>query len=748
MAVSIGCRCPQQHAREVESPLYDDDPAHRTGPESVTRNAINGDISGQSKVVQAHRIENVAFHTHFTREGRPWSPPQAPAAPLRHNHDLPLAQLWDGVWHNHEHTTLAVVEGDRPRLGGSTVCRAALRLYNDSHEERFPGGYYSVDLRRDDRAIAITSVLSRLGFTDAEIPTDPSARERRLREELGSRGSLAVLVDNADRFEDVLPFLSEAPGSLTLVSANATSNRFHERESWVRERLSMVEELPVWVPPMTTDERIGVLALHAGISEMDTNLRDMARVIVEALGHDLGAVKEAGRRIRYRRARGEDGLSMEHAAINRGEDTMADPDGLDGLTARQQVRIAELTWHPDTDFGAGVAAALWACAVDEARTLLDDLVERGLLEGANGSGQKTRYRFAQARQAERIRNGQGLSVDVNTAYSTIVRYYRDLARTVHAALSPHRWLFDQPGPVESMLTGGEAREVASAERNTLRTVIFDAARQGHHLLAFELCEAFWAYWFPQGSFSEVVDTHTAVLDAGCLDSARRSRLLVQRSIAYRRDREFTFSEADAVRALALARSAEPLHDLALLTALEARGDCYREHTTTGNESEADLRAAEEHFAEALRVAEGLSPEDARAVANAMRKVAEVRDRRGSRTESRYLLERVDELWRTRLPGDLHNLARTLTARGDLEFRAGDPDQALVLWSEALELHERTGDRRRIADLRVRRADVFEYPDRAACLEELRAALVLYEVTGALPQAATVREMLEALQNRS
>jgi tetratricopeptide (TPR) repeat protein len=727
--------------------LHDDVPAHRAGPESATCNAVN-DVSGQAKVVQAHRIENMAWHTHITSQDRSWSPPQAPAAPPRYNHDLPLAQLWDGVWHNRERTTLAVVEGDRPRLGGSTVCRAALRRYNDSHEQRFPGGYYSVDLRQDDRATAINSVLRRLGLTDAEIPTDPSARERRLREELGSRGALAVLVDNADRFEDVLPFLSEAPGSLTLVSTNATSSRLDEREAWVRERLSMVEELPVWVPPMTTDERIGVLALHAGISELDTNLRDMAQAIVEKLGHDLGAVKEVGRRIRYRRARGEDGLRTEYAAIDRGGDAVADADGSDGLTARQRMRIAELACHPETDFGAGVAAALWGCAVDEARTLLDDLAERGLVEGANGSGQEPRYRFAPTRQAERVRDSQGLSVDVNTAYSAILRYYRDLTRAVHASLSPHRWLFGQPSPVESVLTRNEARELALTERNTLRAVIFDAVRQGQYLLAFELCEAFWSYWFPQGCFSEVVDTHTAVLEAASLDPARHSRLLVQRSIAYRRDREFTFSEADAVRALDLARSAEPLHDLALLTALEARGDCYREHTTTGNESEADLRAAEEHFSEALRVAEGLSPEDVRAVANAMRKVAEVRDRRGSRTESRFLLERVDELWRTRLPGDLHNLARTLTARGDLEFRAGDQDQALVLWSEALELHERTGDRRRVADLRVRRADVFEYSDQAACLEELREALGLYEVTGALPQAATVREMIEALENRT
>lgn len=722
--------------------MSDDRPGYGNSPLPPAHNEI-GEIGAGTKVVMAHKIENSALH--FSPAVREWSPPRAPAAPPRHNHDRPLTQLRDVVREHSEHTVLALVEGERPRVGVSTVCRAVL---SDSGNDRFPGGCHVVDLRHQDRAAAVSFLLRRLGSADAEIPTDLPAREQRLTQELGSHGALVVLVDNVLRYEDVLPFLSDAPGSVTMVATNAVEGRFHECEPWVRDHLILVEEVPVWVRPMTTDERVGVLTLHAGVKDLDGAQGAMARALVETLGHDLGRVREAGRRIRYLRARGEDGLRVEYEAAGGGRETMTDS-GLDEYTEEQRIRIAELACHPDTDFAEEAAATLWGCGTRDARSLLTDLAERGLLEEVEGRTGRRRFRFAVSRRAEQIRLGRGLSVDPNAARLTLLHHYRDLARAIHGALSPHRWLFDERGHATPGLNAEQARTLAETERDTVRTVVLDAVEHGHPLLAFEICESFWAHWFHRGSFSEVVDTHTRLLEDrggpdGPLGRARYARLLVQRSIAFRRDQEFARAEADAVRALELARSAEPRHDLTLLTALEARGDSYREHTDTGTEAEEDLRAAEEHFAESLRVAERLEPRDVRAVANAMRKLAEVRGRRGARTEARALMGAVERLWRTELPDDTHNLARTLTARGDLEAGFGDEDDALNLWAVALDLHEHIGDGRRVADLHVKRADVLELRDRQACLEELQAALRRYEAEGTDPQAAVVREMIDAL----
>lgn len=723
--------------REVDTAVSDDRPGNGTTSAPSARHEI-GDVGGHAKVVMAERIENSALY--FSSAVRKWFPPPAPAPPPRHNHDRPLAQLREVVREHDEHTVLALVEGDRPRLGVSTVCRTAL---SGPGTERFPGGCHVVDLRSQDRATAVSFLLRRLGLPDAEIPTELPAREQRLAHELGAHGALAVLVDNVFRYEDVLPFLSDAPGSVTMVATNAVEGRFHERAS-VRDHLFLAEEVPVWVSPMTTEERVGVLALHAGVEDLDQTQRAMARELVETLGHDLWDVRETGRRIRYLRARGQDGLRIEYEAVDGGRQRV----GLDGYTPEQRVRIAELACHPDADFAEEAAVALWGCGAREARDLLADLVERGHLEEAEGRTGRRRLRFAGPRRAERIRLGQGPSVDTDAARLTLLRHYRDLTRAVHEALSPHRWLFDDSGRVTVALSPEQAREWGAAELDTVRAAVHDAVDHGHPLLAFALCESFWAYWFHRGSFSEVVDTHTRLLEAvdpdGPLGRARYARLLVQRSIAFRRDQEFARAEADAVSALELARSAKPRHDLILLTALEARGDSYREHTATGTEGEGDLRAAEEHFAKSLRVAERLEPGDVRAVANAMRKLAEVRARRGARTEARALMEGAEHLWRTKLPEDTHNLARALTARADLEAGFGDRDEALNLWAVALDLHERVGDGRRVADLHVKRADVLELRDRQACLEELWAALRRYEAAGADARVAAVRDMIDAL----
>lgn len=729
-------------------------PAPAPAPGHTVCNKVLGDVGPGGKVVQANRAE---FNSIINFGTRPvWVPPGAPADPPRYNHESLLSEIRTQVRTNRAHSTLAVVSSEQRRHGGSTVCRAFLSGYVGHEREYFPGGFYVADLRHQDRRAAVSSMLRRLGLTEAEIPIEEQVREDRLREELGSRGSVAVLVDNAYRFEDVRPFLSAAAGSVTLVATDEVQGRLHEREPWVWDLLSHVVEFPVRVPAMDVEERIGVLALHSGLGKPEdlTEMgHAMAEAIVKAIGDDLGAVRQAGYQVKRECAQGRDGLRLVYEATAEGKDLMAD-DGLDGLTTEQRVRVVELACHPATDFGVAVAVTLWGGSVGEAGDLLDGLVARGCLSRVEDIGGEPRFRFVDRGRAERIRATLRPS-GVEDARERIFGHYRDLARRIHAVCSPHRWLFGVCDRRTPNLTEEQAHALVEVERNTLRTVILDAIEHKRFLLAFEMCEALWAHWFPKGCFSEVVDTHTTLIKAVSLegrtvglDPARASRLLVQRSIAYRRDREFTLAEEDAESALRLARSAEPVHELALLTALEARGDSYREHSATGTETEVDLRAAEEHFAESCRVAEGLVPEDVRALANAMRKLGEVRFRLGSRTEARSLLERVEQIWRTRLPDDPHNLARTLTARGDLEAGAEDGDTAVRLWSEALELHRRIGDGRRAADLHVRRADVFELGDREACLKELREALRLYEETDAQAQVTAVREMITVLEGQN
>ncbi|MFL1378994.1 MULTISPECIES: hypothetical protein [unclassified Nocardiopsis] len=593
-------------------------------------------------------------------------------------------------------------------------------------------------------AESVNEILRQMGVE--KIPAGQRKRRARLQGEFADRGAVAVLVDAPAGVNDVLPFVSTSPGSLTVV---ATPHDFefdevlpHVRDEWIG------------IGALAAEHAVELLCAKAGMAPETDEERRLIEDLVDYTGGSPHLLLQVGRNIRrLRRREAADALAAVHRSLIAPVRVSADREDGEGegagLPAPVRAAAVALSCHPETDFGAAVAARV--LSGEDARTLLAALVEGDVLtlvreEGVREEGvPRDRYRFRTARAQREL----GLRAhDRAAVFGRVLDHYFELAAAAHRALLPGRWLqadldHDSAFPEAAgvRFEDGEAARLALApDRAALRATVMHAAVRGEYRRAAELCEHLWAYWFTSGLFADVVDTHTELLrhtlGTHHLSPARLSRLCVQRSIAYRRDDALEQAREDAERALELAREVEPAQPLVLLTALEAVGDVERE--------EGRPAPAAERFAEALAVAEATEPLDPRAVLNAARKLAQVRLEQGDRDAACELLFRARNLVVLKCPDDLHNRARVGAALGDLLLACGDLDQALEQWAIAVELHTELGDDRRIGDMYVKRADALEPVDRAATRAALETALEHYTRARARHQAARVRSRIADL----
>ncbi|MFE6304434.1 hypothetical protein [Nocardiopsis sp. NPDC057823] len=652
-----------------------------------------------------------------------------PAPPLFVNRDGELERARDFALDGGPHARVLVVQAT-PRGSGATAF--GLKVLHEvfvRDPRRFSGGYFFADVERDGVAESVSEILRRMGVE--EIPAGQRRRRDRLQGEFAGRGAVAVLVDAPAGVNDVLPFVSTAPGSLTVV---ATAHDFE-----FDEVLPHVQDEWIGIGALAAEHAVELLCAKAGVEPETDEDRRLVEDLAGYTGGSPHLLLQVGRNIRrLRRRRAAGALAAVHRSlIVPAPAGPRDGDGEGaGLPAPVRAAAVALSCHPETDFGAGVAARV--LPGEDAGALLAALVEGDVLTAAPGG----RYRFRTARAQREL---GARAHDRAAVFGRVLEYYFGLAAAAHRALLPGRWLQadldhdsafpDTAGP--RFEDGGAARLALEPDRAALRAAVMHAAVRGEHRRAAELCEHLWAYWFTSGLFADVVDTHTEVLRHALgthrLSPARLSRLCVQRSIAYRRDGSLEQAREDAELALELARDAEPVQPPVLLTALEAVGDVERE--------EGRPAPAAERFAEALAVAEAAEPLDPRAVLNASRKLAQVRLEQGDRDAARGLLVRARDLVLLKRPDDLHNRARVGAALGDLLLACGDRERALEQWDAAAELHTRLGDDRRTGDMCVKRADALEPTDPAAARAALETALEHYTRAGARHLVAQVRYRL-------
>ncbi|PWV54749.1 M48 family metallopeptidase [Nocardiopsis sp. L17-MgMaSL7] len=636
-----------------------------------------------------------------------------------------------------------------PGQGGGTTA-FGLKLLYDSFERdrrRFPGGYYFVDLSREDPGVAVAQFLRLMGVQEADVPATPERRWEMLHRSARWRSGVAVMVDAPRSITEALPFFATSPGSLTVVTG---SHRFDLRTLGREDlrRIRHVDWEDVTLEGLSDADATTMFLQQAKVAVEGERDRAMVSDFVSAARGNPGLVADyAFDVVTERLFRSEDGdpLAAAHrrtfgAAAILGHQPR-DRGDFAGLTGDQRALAVLLAQHPDSDFGVDLAVSLLHPGTDpvEARARLDVLVERGVLHRTTGEG-SLRYRFTTRSMRTTFPPDPEQAMD--TPERVLAHYYA-IAYAAHRRLMPGRWLQrDLDGrsafpegarSARSFATVGEARRALYVERRTLVRVVLDAVRAGHHAMAAELCEVLWPFWFLSGYFTDVVDAQSPLLRATegthRLEPARLSRLRVQTAIAYRRDRNWAEARREAELALELAEGAHPL---VRLTALDALADIEAD--------EGRCDAASGHFAAATRIAEGMDPVDPRALHIMVRKegVAHLGAGRLPQAERRIL--RARDL----LSEDDHqNRARTHKALADLRVRQGRLDEALEEYDGAVASHRLLGDQRRVGDVYVARADALAERDPVAARAELRRALDAYEAAEAVREAAEVRERIGA-----
>lgn len=716
-----------------------------------------GNVYDHGAMLQGRSFENVNIYQGTFSTRRVFG---LPAPPRFVNREVEKARMREVIEGGRHHATLLPVSA--PTGGGASALVSKV-LYEcfERDPERFPGGRFLVESARYGTLDAVRRLLADMGFEEKDIPVVQERRREVLHRELARRGAVAVVVERPLAADDVLPFVATTPGSITVVASSTELDLFqdHGPDSDVLDRVEEAD--PIVLEPLDEECAAALLCLCAGVTPVSPEQQVMVSQLVALSQGSPRTLRHYGRRVARKRAREADPFEAAYRALCGSDDAyvvaagaLRGPAAVNGGVAGEVRRLLQaeglspeacglavrLAVHPDVPFGVGIAARLAGTA--EAGPLLAELVGEEALSAVAGEDGE-RYEFPDKPLRRELAE---LANDDGAVFREILTHYFEHASAAHLVLLPDRWRqADLDG--RSAFPGGStaevrfnsaarAREWLDHERATLRLTAMHAVVREEFAMAAELCETLWAYWFTAGYFTDVVDTHTQLLrdtlGTHRLDPARLSRLCVQRSIAYRRDRALDLAERDAWRAL---NQAEDAHPLVRLTAVESVGDVERENGALGT--------AAERFAQAADIAETLDPFDPRAVVITIRKLAGVRLDQGAPETAERLVLRVLALLREKVPDDVHNLARAEAVLGDVYAVQGRLGKALGCWAEAIGLHERLGDHRRAADMHVRRANAVEPTDGAAARAELERALARYREAGAHLDAREVAARLDA-----
>ncbi|MCX4727237.1 tetratricopeptide repeat protein [Streptomyces sp. NBC_01306] len=692
------------------------------------RNDISGTVHGPT--VQAERIGSVSFQqapAPFLVPGAP-VPRALPSAP-RHFTDrrCELDELEALLAQDDDAPKVVVLCGSEGIGKSATVLHWATGL-----ARRYDGGQLHVDLRGESTATALSPSVVLVGFLHALgmdprwVPADEGAQAERFRTLTAGRRLLTVL-DNAHSVPQVLPLLSAAPGSLTLITSRRRLPKL------LREKGAHHIELGPLEPP---DAELLLTRIAHG--------RDAAgvRAVAErCAGHPL-ALCMAGERVAVRphlswqRLESDMAQHQEPAAEHGPADPVpgiADASYADlSPEAARLYRLAGLRPWPSVTVAA--AAKLTDVPEPRAAELLEELADIHLLqETAPG-----RYRFhdlirAHAEQRALHEEGPARSA---AAVRRLLLHHLDTAVAADACVIPGRWHL---GPAYPRITAAppayaspaEALDRLAAERENLAEAVRTAAEYGHDDLTWQLCEALWGLYLRMGFHQEWKATHRLGVEAAGRTPQTpeaAGRMHTQLGFAHLGLSEFAEAEEE-FRAAAAADSACG-HTRGESTARESLG-LLRLRQGRYEEAESSLALA--------RAAAG-QVGDARALALLDHHIGRALAGQGRFAEATAQLEAARERLRS-LP-DPYNEARALMSLGETALTAGDPAGAerwLADAAQRMAAEDAVVQQAAIAELRAEAAAV---PERAKAF--LREALALHERTGA-PGAAQVRAELDAME---
>lgn len=420
----------------------------------------------------------------------------------------PVARLLKNVRQVESRTSAVHVIDGMAGSGKSTLAVHLAHLL----AERYADAQLFIDLRGHgdgvplEPAAALVILLRQLGVPAERIPREFDHRVKLWRRELAEHRAVVVL-DNAASSEQVRPLVPAGPGTVVLITS--------------RRRLLALDSGPAEsLPVLSPDDAVNLLARVAGAERVRSD-PEAAAEVVRRCGYLPLAIRLAGARLEHRRNWRVGDLAdrlrqdLPALAVLAAEDRTvagAFAASYDPLpeTGRRTFRLLGL--FPGEHFGVRVVAALTGMSVTASVEILDDLVDRHLVEEISAD----RYRLHDlVRQyaAGLVQSDDDESVRQN-AVGSLLDHYLHAVATVTVPLETQAPLL-LGAPRRPGLLDQDRLDLAwlDGERANLTAVVSWAEKNGHFREAWQLARLLWRFHYNYGYLGDMLDTQLCGLGA-------------------------------------------------------------------------------------------------------------------------------------------------------------------------------------------------------------------------------------------
>jgi len=382
---------------------------------------------------------------------------------------------------------------------------------------RCPDGQLFIDLRGHtpgrqpvEPAAALSSLLTKLGVADDQIPDTLEERAALWRAKLAGRRML-VLLDNAAGTAQVRSLLPGAAGCLVLITSR-------------RRLLALTATRSLSLDVLPPDDALHLLGAITGRHRLDAE-PEATREVLDLCGNLPLAIRIAGARLAARPA-----WSIAHLAERlrdqrhrlselAAEDTSvaaAFTVSYQQLTEGQQFLFRALGAHPGPDFDRFLAAAVAGVDPATAEQGLEDFLDAHLLMQPAAD----RYRFhdllrAHARHAAEAASPLAEADDTDTdtdteqrtAIARLLDYYLAASHRAADLISPTTrkpeiHLTHPPAAIPPMANQAEAIAWCEQERPNLVAAIVFAAAEGWYAHAWQLPWLLGTFFHLRGHFQD------------------------------------------------------------------------------------------------------------------------------------------------------------------------------------------------------------------------------------------------------
>ncbi|GIH04403.1 SARP family transcriptional regulator [Rhizocola hellebori] len=397
-------------------------------------------------------------------------------------------------------------------IGG--VGKTALALHWAHREHgRFPDGQLYVNLRGYDpgppmRVMdALGHLLRCLGLSPQDLPVTLDDTVARYRAVLADKRVLVVL-DNANTAEQVRPLLPSSPGSLALITSRDKLSGLIAREGAVRLTLDLMspEESRELLRRIVGDARIDEDAAAADRLLVLCGGLPLALRIAAAQLTDRPDLRLADYVAKLTREGPVTGLALE------GDETYAVRAILDGsyealpIEAQRVFRLFAAA--PGSDLSAESIAALTQRAVSEVLTTLDILTGAHLVYAEAG-----RYSLHDlVREYVELRARQDPQ-EVDAAWRSLAGYQMRASKLALSFMVGGKPYEPEPGLTPQITSAGSAVAWLEAEQGNLSASVVAATAAGDRELMREVAQPLWRYFFFAGRVGDWAATFESALEA-------------------------------------------------------------------------------------------------------------------------------------------------------------------------------------------------------------------------------------------